>query len=86
VFGDFPVEVAGKTGTAERPPLADQSWYVALAPADDPEVVVAVTIEQGGFGAEAAAPAASQILQEYFEIKEGKVDTPAPEEVTGVYE
>ncbi|MGI8461682.1 MAG: penicillin-binding protein 2, partial [Solirubrobacterales bacterium] len=36
VFGGFPVDVAGKTGTAERPPNGDQSWYVALAPADDP--------------------------------------------------
>jgi penicillin-binding protein 2 len=86
VFGGFPVEVAGKTGTAETSSGYDQSWYVAMAPYEDPEVVVAVTIERGGFGAEAAAPAASQILQEYFELKEGKVETPAPEEITGVYE
>jgi penicillin-binding protein 2 len=86
IFGGFPVEVAGKTGTAETSSGFDQSWYVALAPADDPEVVVAVTIERGGFGAEAAAPAASQILEEYFEIKPGKVETPAPGEVTGAYE
>ena len=31
VFGGFPVPVAGKTGTAERPPHADQAWFVALA-------------------------------------------------------
>jgi penicillin-binding protein 2 len=86
IFGGFPVEIAGKTGTAETSTGYDQSWYVALAPADDPEVVVAVTIERGGFGAEAAAPAASQILEEYLEIKPGKVETPAPGEVTGAYE
>jgi penicillin-binding protein 2 len=86
VFGGFPIEVAGKTGTAERPPMADQSWYVALAPYPDPEVVVAVTIEQGGFGAEAAAPAASQILTSYFDIGEAKADTPAAGSITGVYE
>ena len=74
VFGGFPVEVAGKTGTAERPPHGDQSWYVALAPADDPEVVVAATIEEGGFGAEAAAPAVRQILETYFDVKPGKVE------------
>ena len=34
--------LAGKTGTAERGVMPDQSWYVALAPADDPEIVVAV--------------------------------------------
>jgi penicillin-binding protein 2 len=66
VFGGFPVPVAGKTGTAERPPYADQSWYVVLAPYPDPEIVVAVTFEQGGFGADTAAPAALQILSEYF--------------------
>ena len=68
VFGGFPVEIAGKTGTAERGLFEeDQSWYVALAPYPDPKVVVAVTIEQGGFGADAAAPAASQILATYFD-------------------
>jgi penicillin-binding protein 2 len=74
VFGGFPVDVAGKTGTAERPPNGDQSWYVALAPADDPEIVVATTVEQGGFGADSAAPAARQILENYFEVKPGQVD------------
>jgi penicillin-binding protein 2 len=68
VFGGFPVEIAGKTGTAERGLYEeDQSWYVALAPYPDPEIVVAVTIEEGGFGADAAAPAASQILSAYLD-------------------
>ncbi len=71
VFGGFPIPVAGKTGTAERPPYADQSWYVVLAPYPDPEIVVAVTFEEGGFGAETAAPAALDILSEYFD-KEAK--------------
>jgi penicillin-binding protein 2 len=69
VFGGFPVPVSGKTGTAERPGQADQSWYVVLAPYPKPRVVVAVTIEQGGFGADAAAPAAAQILSQYFQAK-----------------
>jgi penicillin-binding protein 2 len=66
IFGGFPVEVAGKTGTAQRPPHADQSWYVILAPYPDPRIVTAVTMEEGGFGAESAAPAALQILEAYF--------------------
>jgi penicillin-binding protein 2 len=66
VFGGFRVPVAGKTGTAERPPYADQSWYVVLAPYPEPEVVVAATFEQGGFGVDAAAPAAAEILSEYY--------------------
>lgn len=74
VFGGFPVPVAGKTGTAERPPYADQSWYVVLAPYPDPEIVVAVTFEQGGFGAETAAPAALQILSDHFGEKAEAVE------------
>jgi penicillin-binding protein 2 len=80
VFGGFPVPVAGKTGTAERPPYADQSWYVVLAPYPDPEIVVAVTFEQGGFGADTAAPAALQILSEHFE------KTADPVEASGAVE
>jgi penicillin-binding protein 2 len=66
VFGNFPVSVAGKTGTAERPNQPDQSWYIALAPARDPEIVVAVTIERGGFGVDTAAPVAARMLERYF--------------------
>jgi penicillin-binding protein 2 len=68
------VPVAGKTGTAERPGQADQSWYIALAPYDDPRIVVAVTIERGGFGADAAAPATQEILSRYFQVKPGQVE------------
>ena len=67
VFGGFPVPVAGKTGTAERPPNGDQAWYVVLAPYPDPKIVTAVTVEQGGFGADTAAPIALQVLSAYFE-------------------
>ena len=66
VFGGFPVDVAGKTGTAERPPNGDQSWYVVLAPYPNPKIVTAVTVEQGGFGSDTAAPVALQILSAYF--------------------
>lgn len=67
VFGGFPIEVAGKTGTAERPGHADQSWFAVLAPYPDPRIVTIVTIEEGGFGAETAAPAALRILEAYFD-------------------
>jgi penicillin-binding protein 2 len=66
VFGGFPIPVAGKTGTAERPPYADQSWYGVLAPYPNPRIVTFVTMEEGGFGVEAAAPAARTILEAYF--------------------
>jgi penicillin-binding protein 2 len=66
VFGSFPIPVAGKTGTAQRPPYPDQSWYGVLAPYPDPRIVTFVTMEEGGFGVEAAAPAARRILEAYF--------------------
>jgi len=66
VFGGFPIPVAGKTGTAQRPPYEDQSWYGVLAPYPHPRIVTFVTMEEGGFGAEAAAPAAKTILEAYF--------------------
>jgi penicillin-binding protein 2 len=69
VFGNFPFPIAGKTGTAERGvTISDQSWYVAVAPADNPEIVVAVTIERAGFGVESAAPVAARILENYFKL------------------
>ena len=70
VFRGFPIPVAGKTGTAEKGAgRADQSWYVALAPYPSPRYVVAVTFEQGGFGAETAAPAARRILGSLFDVR-----------------
>jgi penicillin-binding protein 2 len=71
VFEGFPIDIAGKTGTAEKGlGRADQSWYVALAPWPDPKYVVAVTDEAGGFGADTAAPMARLILAELFNVGE----------------
>jgi penicillin-binding protein 2 len=67
VFGGFPIPVAGKTGTAQRPPRADQGWYVVLAPYPNPRIVTVVTVEDGGFGSESAAPVALDILEAYFD-------------------
>ena len=69
VFGDFPVPVAGKTGTAEAPPGSDHSWYASWAPAARPRVVVVVLIEHGGFGSQAAAPAARDIYRAFFRLE-----------------
>jgi penicillin-binding protein 2 len=69
VFETFPIEIAGKTGTAETP-QGDQSWYVALAPYPNPRYVVAVTVERGGFGADSAAPAARQILTPLLDVED----------------
>jgi penicillin-binding protein 2 len=66
VFHTFPRTVYGKTGTAVRTGQKDQSWYVAYVPDPKRPIVVAVTIEQGGFGAAAAAPAARMMLAQWF--------------------
>lgn len=68
VFGRLPdsARVAGKTGTAENETGVDHSWYVGYAPADAPKIVVAVVIEQGGQGANAAAPAVCQTMAAYL--------------------
>jgi penicillin-binding protein 2 len=74
VFGGFPIDVAGKTGTAERPGHGDQSWYAVVAPYPDPEVVTIVTVEEGGFGAEAAAPVALRILEAHFHKQAAEIE------------
>jgi penicillin-binding protein 2 len=74
VFSGFPEQVYGKTGTAQRGNMADQSWYVCFVPssATSKPILVVVTVEQGGFGAMAAAPAARQILSQWFFGKRGQ--------------
>ena len=72
VFGSFPIPIAGKTGTAQKDPSTDQrdqSWWCGYGPVESstpPELVVCALIENGGFGADAAAPAALQVFKEYF--------------------
>ena len=70
VFRDFPYQVYGKTGTAERAPNPDQSWYAAYVPHPTRPIVVVTTVERGGFGAETAAPAARLILSEWFHLSD----------------
>ena len=69
VFGDYPVAVAGKTGTAQVFGKGDYSWYASFAPANDPEYVVVTMIERGGEGADAAAPAARLIYNALFNVR-----------------
>lgn len=69
-FTGFPIPIAGKTGTAENSHGQDHGWFVAYAPYDDPRVVVVVIVEQGGFGATAAAPIARTILEAAFNLNQ----------------
>ena len=68
IFGTFPKPVYGKTGTAQTP-RGDQSWYVAYVPDPVRPIVVAATVESGGFGAEAAGPAVRLILSQWFGVR-----------------
>jgi len=56
------IQVAGKTGTAENAQGASHAWFIGFAPADNPEVVIAVIVENAGSGGSIAAPIAGRIL------------------------
>ncbi len=76
VFGDFPVPIAGKTGTAQKVVTLqgykgekDQSWWCGYGPVSPtPKLVVCAVIENGGEGGAAAAPAAARVFEKYFHI------------------
>ena len=85
VFTGAPYPVAGKTGTAQVVSIGqnekynaarvaerhrDHSLYIAFAPADKPEVAVALIVENGGFGAAAAAPIARAVF-DHLLLKKG---------------
>jgi penicillin-binding protein 2 len=87
-FNGSVYDAAGKTGTAqvfsvaqnekynektvpER--LRDHSWFIAFAPAEAPRIAVAVLVENGGFGANAAAPIARKVLDAYLLGPDGKL-------------
>jgi len=76
------ITVAGKTGTAQVVTLAtedafsedgevpeefrDHAWFVAIAPAEQPRIVVSVVLEHSGHGGRAAAPVAKELIQAYL--------------------
>lgn len=76
-FRNFPIPVAGKTGTAQNPHGADHGWFVGFAPYDKPEIAVAVLVEQGGHGGSAAAPVARRIFETYFHVAPARQNAPA---------
>lgn len=60
------VIVCGKTGTAQNPHGKDHSLFLGFAPKDDPQVAIAVLVENGGFGATNAVPIGRLMLQKFF--------------------
>ena len=88
VFGNYPISIAGKTGTAEkyvtlptgylglqRPfaRLMDQAWWCGYGPTDEPTIAMCVVIENGGHGGETAAPTALKVFEEHFQTPAGEI-------------
>ncbi len=69
-FQGFNIDIAGKTGTAENPHGRDHGWFVAYGPFDNPTIVVAVIVEQGGFGSQSAVPIGRKILEAAFGVNQ----------------
>ncbi len=79
-FAGAPYEAAGKTGTAQvfslkgaqykehgiKKELRDHALFIAFAPADKPKIALAVLVENGGFGAQSAAPIARMVIDYYL--------------------
>ena len=70
VWGDFDIKVASKTGTPQTTTKTVNSTFICYAPAEDPEIAIAVIIEKGWQGY-TAAPVAKEILQYYFGTESG---------------
>jgi penicillin-binding protein 2 len=89
-FTNFPIKVAAKTGTSEtsdtQAQMSSNSVFIAFAPADAPQIALAVVIERGVWGSN-AAPVARDILSQYFGL--GEKETPEepemPDEVRFIY-
>ncbi|MCB0854672.1 MAG: peptidoglycan glycosyltransferase, partial [Bacteroidetes bacterium] len=73
-MSDF--DVCGKTGTVQNPHGEDHAVFVGFAPKDNPQIAIAVIIENAGGGGRWAAPTASLMIEKYLrgEIKEKKFE------------
>lgn len=60
------IEMAGKTGTAQNPHGEDHAIFIGYAPVDNPQIAVAVVVENAGFGATWACPVASLMIEQYL--------------------
>ena len=60
------IEMCGKTGTAENPHGKDHSLFIAFAPKENPQIAIAVVVENAGFGATWAVPIATLMMEKYL--------------------
>lgn len=71
IFQGMPVKTAGKTGTAQASgDRAEYSWFAGFAPADDPQIAIAVVIYEGG--GNGTSNVARAIIENYFKVKNKK--------------
>jgi penicillin-binding protein 2 len=82
------LEIAGKTGTAQVVEMKagyvkteqltyfnrDHAWFVAYAPAQNPQIAIAVLVEHGGHGGDAAAPMAKKVFEKFMETQKQIAD------------
>lgn len=73
-FRGFTVDIAGKTGTAENSQGRDHGWFVAYGPFDNPNIVVAVIVENGGYGSQSAVPIGRKIFEAAFGLNQDSGD------------
>jgi penicillin-binding protein 2 len=81
------VRVAGKTGTSQNPHGEDHALFVCYAPADDPQIALAVVAENSGHGGSVAAPIAGRVLRAMFlpeSLRAGWTPPPPPRDTTDV--
>lgn len=69
------LNVAGKTGTAQNPHGADHGWFIAFAPADQPQVIVGAIMEKALHGS-SVAPWVVRVIRRYIEGETGRLDAP----------
>jgi penicillin-binding protein 2 len=60
------IAIAGKTGTAQNPHGRDHGWFIGFAPLENPEIAVAVLVENAGYGSISAVPIASLMIEKYL--------------------
>jgi penicillin-binding protein 2 len=81
-FEGLELPVAGKTGTAESGQEKPHAWFAGYAPADNPEIAIAVLVEHSGEGSTFAAPLLRKVVETYFGIATAEEATPEPSEAT----
>ncbi|MDQ7034741.1 MAG: penicillin-binding transpeptidase domain-containing protein [Anaerolineae bacterium] len=69
LFINAPYSSCGKTGTAQTGAFAPHSWYVAYAPADNPQIAIAVVVTNSREGSEVAAPIVRRFFENYFDAR-----------------